>query len=208
MRGLPAAPFGSDNVLYHAQSRTVGFLPPHFPLSRASPEKAGVGGSTPSLATIFFNQLRRITERPSAQCQPMILLHRGQFTVEPLDCRMASSISPCAAILSSLTLCAYSCSVVFTSECRSKACTVFGSVFERTRKEARLCLRLWNPKRTFSPSLSTPALTAAGRRWSWTSMLAVRGCRPFSLKEANTQCSASKYGVVFFHSCMNSASNR
>jgi hypothetical protein len=37
-----------------------------------SPEKAGVGGSTPSLATIVFNQLRRITEKPSAQCQPMI----------------------------------------------------------------------------------------------------------------------------------------
>src|SRR5271157_6639807 len=105
MRGLPAAPFGSDNVLYHAQSRTVGFLPPHFPLSRASPEKAGVGGSTPSLATIFFNQLRRITEKPSAQCQPTVLVHCGQFTVT-LDCKMASSISPCAAILSSLTLCA------------------------------------------------------------------------------------------------------
>jgi len=44
-----------DNPVYHAQNRTVGFLPPDFPLiplSKASPEKAGVGGSIPSLATI------------------------------------------------------------------------------------------------------------------------------------------------------------
>src|SRR5271167_3067810 len=80
-------------------------FPPHVrgqvaQLVERSPEKAGVGGSTPSLATIFFNQLRRITEKPSAQCQPMILVHCGQFTVTLLDCRMASSISPCAAILS------------------------------------------------------------------------------------------------------------
>jgi hypothetical protein len=34
----------------------------------------------------------------------MISVHCGQFTASLLNCRMASSISPCAAILSSLTL--------------------------------------------------------------------------------------------------------
>jgi hypothetical protein len=41
-------------------------------LAESSPEKVGVGGSTPVLATIVFNQLRRIIEKQSALCQPMI----------------------------------------------------------------------------------------------------------------------------------------
>src|SRR3974390_2307730 len=55
-----------------ALERTSGgatgpFSYPHAPvrlqslsLIGCSPEKAGVGGSTPSLATIFFNNLRRV----------------------------------------------------------------------------------------------------------------------------------------------------
>ena len=39
-----------------------------------SPEKAGVGGSTPSLATILSNQLRRIAENPSATVGPCTVL--------------------------------------------------------------------------------------------------------------------------------------
>ena len=35
-------------------------------------EKAGVGGSTPSLATIFSKDLERIVENLSAHCQPTI----------------------------------------------------------------------------------------------------------------------------------------
>ncbi len=78
--------------------------------------------------------------------------------------RMACSTSPWAVIRSALTLCAYSCSVVFTSECRSSACTVFGSVLLRTRNDASECRKLWNPKRHEAPSAITPAFTAAGRR--------------------------------------------
>jgi len=54
-----------------------------------------------------------------------------------------------------------------------RACTVFGAVFERTRKEARLCLRLWNRKRTFSRSLSTPALKCC-----WSCVAACPGKHP------------------------------
>src|ERR1022692_2568132 len=35
-------------------------------------------------------------------------------------------------------------------------------MFVRTRSDARLCRRLWNPKRIATPSLSTPAATAVG----------------------------------------------
>lgn len=34
-----------DNPVYHAQYRTVKFLPPDFPLIQSQPEKAGGGGS-------------------------------------------------------------------------------------------------------------------------------------------------------------------
>ncbi len=37
-----------------------------------SPEKAGVGGSIPSLATIIPKDLPKLTENLSAQVQPMI----------------------------------------------------------------------------------------------------------------------------------------
>src|SRR5271169_4014363 len=38
-------------------------------------------------------------------------------------------------------------------------------------------------------------------------MLATRGCLPLHLKDANTQSPGWENEVVFFHSCMNSASN-
>ena len=41
-------------------------------LAESSPEKAGVGGSTPSLATIVFKQLAGIIETPSVSIKSAI----------------------------------------------------------------------------------------------------------------------------------------
>jgi hypothetical protein len=47
---------------------------------------------------------------------------------------------------------------------------------------------LWNPKRRESFLVKTPAATAAGRRWSATSVLAERGCLPLHRKEPVAGC--------------------
>ena len=52
-----------------------------------------------------------------------------------------------------------------------------------------------------------PALTAAGRRWSSTSMLATRGCLPSKRLEGNTQSPAWENVVFCFQRSMKSASN-
>jgi hypothetical protein len=57
-----------------------------------------------------------VTSNHQKGFSPVSAHHSGQcaqLTISLLVRRMASSISPCAAILSSLTLCAYSWSVVF-----------------------------------------------------------------------------------------------
>jgi len=41
-------------------------------LAAYSPEKAGVGGSTPSLATILFNNLQAIISQPCVQLRPKL----------------------------------------------------------------------------------------------------------------------------------------
>jgi hypothetical protein len=59
-----------------------------------SPEKAGVGGSTPSLATIIPKDLRHSAEKAFSPGSAQHLGYLVQFTAVLPDFKMASSISP------------------------------------------------------------------------------------------------------------------
>jgi hypothetical protein len=81
-----------------------------------SPEKAGVGGSTPSLATISFHKHNSLC---SSKRQSAFVgfgaqnKHRERFP-------QCSDLRSCCA--------SRAAAWVFTSECQSKSCSVFGSV--------------------------------------------------------------------------------
>src|SRR5271165_3640508 len=63
-------------------------------------------------------------------------------------------------------------------------CTVFGSTLALfTNQLERECRRLWRPKR-WPGLISTPALMAAGRRWSATNTAGETGTRPTSGRHA------------------------
>jgi hypothetical protein len=59
-----------------------------------SPEKAGVGGSTPSLATIIPKNLSRSATKAFSPGSAQHLGYLLQFTAVLPDFRMASSMSP------------------------------------------------------------------------------------------------------------------
>ena len=59
-----------------------------------SPEKAGVGGSTPSLATIIPKDLSHPVQKAFSPGSAQHLGHLLQFTAVLPDFRMASSIRP------------------------------------------------------------------------------------------------------------------
>ena len=62
-----------------------------------SPEKAGVGGSTPSLATIIPKDLSWFTSSPLSPWSAHDSLQQAQFTAILPDFRIAPSTWPCAA---------------------------------------------------------------------------------------------------------------
>ena len=59
-----------------------------------SPEKAGVGGSTPSLATIFAKNLRDSPRKPSPQSSPQFALYSPRQLVDPVSYELLKEFSP------------------------------------------------------------------------------------------------------------------
>jgi hypothetical protein len=59
--------------------------------------------------------------------------------------------------------------------------------------DASVRRNVWNPN--VRGGATTPTLSAAGRSWSESSILALGGFLPFSLKEGNTKSSSLPYGV-------------
>ena len=78
--------------------------------------------------------------------------------------------------------------------------TVFGSTFPLfTSQVLKLCRRLCRPKRCPFTS-TTPALTAAGRRWSRTKIDAQMGTLPSLTSDGKTKSSTFEYGLCARHS--------
>ena len=147
-----------------------------------SPEKAGVGGSTPSLATIIPQHLgvfaHSLTAQGSAQDTSLDRVREQVGLVAEQDFQeLALCFEP--RLLIGLRIQLHGRSDVFV---RRMPCTVFGSHFSFTSEEASECRKLWKPKRTRSSSLITPALMGAGRRYFCTMMEADNGFLPLSRK--------------------------
>ena len=164
-------------------------------------EKAGVGGSTPSLATIIPKDLDVFAQFLQPKVQPKIdhwVVSVRRWALFPS--RSARNL-PCASSLDSWSDCAYSCIVVLTSSWRRMPCTVFGSHFSFTSEEASEWRKLWKPNRTRWSSLMTPALTAAGRRYFCTMIEADNGFLPLSRMVLMVNAPSKPIFIRISHGC-------